>query len=218
MSGCNDKELGRLLHDYELGLLSDEDAHRFEMHLYDCDYCLAQVRDFMDVSRILSDDPDARAMIESIAGSTKPEKHKRHFSPFLRILIAAVLFVVIAVPVYRYAIHDKLRADVQTLDLMPTRAGGGDVIYLEQGGNVDISFFVNSSFQGHADIVITDLAGDTAWYKHNFADINGRGLGEITLPVSSFSEGHYIFILRPVNDTIQAAEVQYMFRVKDRAP
>jgi len=218
MSGCIDKELGQLLHDYELGLLSDEDVHRFEMHLYDCDYCLAQVRDFMDVSRILTKDPDARALIESIAGGTETEKRKVHFSPFLKILIATILLAVIAVPVYRYAVHEKPSGAAQILELMQTRAGGSDVIYLEKGGDVEIDFFVNPSFQGHADIVITDLAGDTAWYKHDFANIYGHGLGKITIPISSFSEGHYIFILRPVNDTIQAAGVQYMFRVKDRAP
>jgi hypothetical protein len=214
MSGCIDKELGQLLHDYELGLLSDEDTHRFEMHLYDCEYCLAQVREFMDVSRILSEDHDAHALIESIASSAETEKHRKNISPFLKILIAAVLLVVIAVPVYRYAVYEKHPVAIQTLELMPTRAGGSDVIYLKKGGDVDIGFFVNPSFQGHADIVITDLAGDTAWYKHNFTNINGHGLGKITLPVSSFSEGHYIFILRPVNDTVQATEVQYMFRVK----
>jgi tetratricopeptide (TPR) repeat protein len=96
MSDCIDKNIGRMLHDFELGLLSKEDRYRFEMHLYDCDYCLDQVREFMDVSRILSEDPDALELIEKVAAESV-KKDKKLFTPFLKILAAAAVLLLILI-------------------------------------------------------------------------------------------------------------------------
>ena len=67
MSSCTNKELGQLLHDYELGMLTEEDRHRFAMHLYECGHCLDLAREFMYVSRIIKHDPDARAIVRGLA-------------------------------------------------------------------------------------------------------------------------------------------------------
>ncbi len=215
MSDCIDKKLGRLLHDYELGLLSDEDSRRFEMHLYECDYCLEQVREFMDVSKFIAADRDSKAIIEEAASETGPGENKKKSAPFIRLLIAAAIALVIIIPVYKFVLYDKPVSITQTLELLPTRTGGNDVIYLEKGGNVDIGFYVNPWFKGQADILISDVAGDTTFYKHDFDNINDEGFGRLILPISSFSQGHYIFILRPTNDSTPVREVQYMFRVKN---
>jgi hypothetical protein len=213
MSGCIDTKVGQLLHDYELGLLSKDDNHRFEMHLYDCDYCLGQVHEFMDVSKILSKDTDARALTEKIAGESGIKKEKKKHSPFLRLLIAAILVAVIVVPVYRYGIYEAPSDAVQTLELLPARTGGSDIIYLDQGGDVSISFFVANGFEGSVDITISKVDGDTVLSLRDFTDFNERGLGTITFPVFDFSEGHYMLQVQP-SDTAAAPDRLYMFRVK----
>lgn len=210
MSGCINKELGQLLHDYELGLLSDEDNNRFEMHLYECEHCLAQVRDFMDASKILVGDPDAQDLVEKLARESEGE---RKHSPFLKLLIAAILVVVIAVSVYRFGIYEEPPGIVQTLELLPTRTGGSYIIFLEKGGDVSISFFVADGFRGSVDITISKVDGDTILSLLEYTDINEMGLGNISLPVTKFSEGHYMLQIHP-SDSTTVPDRLYMFRVK----
>lgn len=213
MNGCIDPKTGQLLHDYELRLLSEEDKHQFEMHLYGCDYCLAQVQDFVDASKILAGDPDAQALIEKIARESEAKKEKKKSSPLIKLLIAAILVVVIAVPVYRYSIYKKRSDVVQTLELLPTRTGGNDILYLEKGGDATISFYVAEGFEGSVHLVISKVDGGTVVSQKDFTNINDRGMGSITLPISDFSEGHYMLQVSPT-DSIAVPERLYMFRVK----
>lgn len=213
MSGCNNKELGQLLHDYELGLLSDQDTHRFEMHLYDCDYCLAQVREFTDISRILVKDPDVRALVEKVAGESGIERDKKKHSPFLKLVIAAILVVIIAIPIYRFGIYEESPGITQILELLPTRTGGSDVISIDDGGSVEIRFFMAEKFTGEVDLLIINISGDTVVNEVGFSEFNDRGLGVIVLPVQEFTKGHYQLVATPCSDT-SVQKRTYMFRVK----
>lgn len=216
MSDCTNQEMGRLLHDYELNMLSAEDKHQFELHLYECDHCLALVREFTSVSRIMKTDPDAKAIIEGVADESSDVSHgrtRKESSPFTKLLIAAVIVAVLGIPVYLFWLQPDKTAVVQTLELLPTRAGGSDVIYLEKGGGVEINFFVSESFMGEADLIISSIAGDTVINTPGFSDFNDRGLGSITLPVSVFLSGHYMLTIRP--DSASGVEERvYMFSVK----
>jgi hypothetical protein len=209
MSDCVDKKLGQLLHDYELGLLSNEDNRRFEMHLYECDYCLEQVREFMDVSRIISKDPDAVALIENVA----EKSDKKKTSPYLRLLIAAILVVIVAIPVYRYGIYEVPSDEIQTLELLPTRVGGSDVIYLEKGGNVELRFFLAKEYRGAAIVTIMNIKGDTVVVIPDFSEFDANGMGTIIIPISDFDEGHYSITIVPSTDS-EIPDRIYMFRAK----
>jgi len=213
MKECSNKGLGQLLHDYELGLLSEEDNHRFEMHLYECDFCLAQAKEFIDVSKILAKDPEAKALINKIAEEPEGKEGKKRTSPLLKLLIAAILVVVIAIPVYKYGINEKGPAVVQTLDFLPSRAGGSDILYLEKGGDAAINFFISEYFHGSVELVISKVGGDTILSLPDFDKINDHGMGTITLPVDDFSAGHYMLQVSP-SDNSASPDRLYMFRVK----
>ncbi|MEZ5360212.1 MAG: tetratricopeptide repeat protein [Candidatus Zixiibacteriota bacterium] len=43
MSDCRDKQIERLLYPYELGMLSEQEAERVELHILDCDSCREKV-------------------------------------------------------------------------------------------------------------------------------------------------------------------------------
>jgi hypothetical protein len=209
-------DMGRLLHDYELDMLSTEDKQQFELHLYECDHCLSQIREFMDISRVIRHDRDAQAIVRDIAGKqddgeTRPTQ--TWASPYIKLLIAAVICVAIALPVYRYWLQSEKTSVVQTLELLPSRAGGNDIIYLEKGGDAEISFYVAERFQGEADLIISNIAGDTVINTPGFSDFNDRGLGSIVLPVSNFSDGHYMLTIKPDPETGLEERI-YMFRVK----
>jgi hypothetical protein len=209
-------DMGRLLHDYELDMLSTEDKQQFELHLYECDHCLSLVREFMSVSRIIRHDQDARAIVQDIVGEQEDRTSRptqTWASPYIKLLIAAVICVAIALPVHRYWLQSDKTSVVQTLELLPSRAGGNDIIYLEKGGDVEISFFVAEQFQGEADLIISSIAGDTVLHTPGFSDFNDQGLGSITLSVSKFSDAHYMLTIIPVPETGLEERI-YMFRVK----
>jgi hypothetical protein len=214
MSNCTDKKLGMLLHDYELGLLSEEDTDRFEMHLYECDYCLAQVREFMDISKFIAGDRDSKAIIEEAASQPEPAKAKKSSAPIIKLLIAAAIALVIFIPVYKFVLYDKPVSITQTLELLPTRTGGNDIIYLDKGGNVQISFYMADNFRGPADLTITKVNGDTVISIKGFTDFSERGIGMIKVPVTKFSAGHYMLHIIPASDVSGQNEKLYMFRVK----
>lgn len=67
MSNCTDRKIGRLLHHYELGLLSDEDRRRFEMHLLECDICFEDVRQFRQQALLMKNDNEVKYTINEIA-------------------------------------------------------------------------------------------------------------------------------------------------------
>jgi len=161
-------------------------------------------------------DRDARAVIQNIPGElnlTETERIRKKPFSFTRYLIAAVIVMVIAAPAYWYLQRTETAQAVQSLELLSSRGGGSDIIYLEKGGDVEISFYLAENFEGEADLTISSIDGDTVLCVAGFRNFNDKGLGSITLPVSDFSDGHYMLTIKPDSRT-DIEERVYMFRVK----
>lgn len=198
-----------MLHDYELGYLSEDDQYQFELHLYECEYCASQVRGFIEESRIMKTDPEARKVIAGAAKST-PKVRKA----YLRLLMAAVLVLIVAVPVYKLGMVDDVGEIHQTLELFPTRSGGTDVIYLDRDGSAEIRFYANNSFRDGADILLSRFEGDTVRHIPDFSDFTEDGFGALIMPLSDLHEGHYILKISSSSGIDSTHDIQYMFRVK----
>jgi hypothetical protein len=217
MKNCTDKQLGRMLHDYELGQLSEEDARRFELHLYECAYCEAQLRDLMYVSRTLIHDQDATRLISSLASEdnqTSMQGGREHWSKATKLLIAAAAVMILAVSSYFYLTPSDTGTVVQTLRLLPQRSAGNDVLYLEKGGMAEISFFASEKLRRSAVIVIAEVGGDTVRVYTDFSDFSSQGIGRLTIPLSELSEGHFTLSIKPGESSAAAPEITYLFRVK----
>ena len=213
MSQCIDKDVGQLLHDYELGLLSADDNRRFEMHLYECDHCLNQVREFRDTSRILIGDPDFQKLTSDLAGDDRaPDSSKRTF-PFVKYLMVAVIVLAIAVPLYRLAFFEDMPPVTQTLELNPARAGANNIVYLDDGGDVEIRFFIADNFAASINLTISTVEGDTLLAQSDFNEYAAPGVGKICLPLAKFSEGHYVLTVSP-EPPGAVSHRTYMFRVE----
>jgi hypothetical protein len=170
----------------------------------------------MDVSRIMIHDSDAKHLVESLTGEEEKRDaaERKAWTPSTKLLIAAAIVLVLAVPVYRFWLQPEHAAVVQTLELLPTRTTGSDVVYLEKGGEVEITFFAGEELRTSADIVIAEFEGDTVLVRPEFSDFNEQGLGTLTLPVSEFSLGHFVLVVNPIVGDTVSQEIHYMFRVK----
>ncbi|UCC44669.1 MAG: tetratricopeptide repeat protein [Candidatus Zixiibacteriota bacterium] len=63
MSECIDKQLGRLLHAYELGMLSEEESDALEVHMLECMYCNDKVRQLQNTCDLLRHSPELRDFV-----------------------------------------------------------------------------------------------------------------------------------------------------------
>jgi len=68
MKDCTDSRLEKLLHHYELGLLSEEDHLAVELHLYECEHCFARVEKFERAARLIRHDSAVRTSVNRLAG------------------------------------------------------------------------------------------------------------------------------------------------------
>ena len=213
MSQCTNTKIGQMLHNYELGLLSDEDKKRFELHLYECDHCAGQVREFNDVTRYLLADEAFKGITSKIAREGEADSKPRKFTTVFRYLVAATLVLAVAFTVYKIGIYKETPRVTQTIELNPARMATDNTIYLADGGDVEIKFFVADGFEGTLDLTIVSLTGDTILSRKDFSGYAATGIGKVQLRVSRFVAGYYILTATP--DSLSGVPTRvYMFRVK----
>jgi len=67
MKNCTDSRIEKLLHHYELGLLSEEDRLAVELHLYECERCFARIEQFERAARLIRHDSTVHSSINRLA-------------------------------------------------------------------------------------------------------------------------------------------------------
>ncbi|MFH1699188.1 MAG: tetratricopeptide repeat protein [Candidatus Zixiibacteriota bacterium] len=99
MSKCTDKALGQLIHPYELDLLPEDQRQNFEIHLYHCNYCFENVKQFKDTSRLLNEDAELRIIVEKAVKETKTKPiHSgffRRFMPASAVILALLIILIV---------------------------------------------------------------------------------------------------------------------------
>jgi tetratricopeptide (TPR) repeat protein len=108
MSDCIDKKYQRLIHLYELDLLSDHDKEQFELHMMHCDACFEEIEEFKKASDHLVFSNSVRDTIRSISDSEsktaeRAKAIKLRFSRRLipiTVTVAIILFLLILKPWY----------------------------------------------------------------------------------------------------------------------
>ncbi|MFZ5980832.1 MAG: tetratricopeptide repeat protein, partial [Candidatus Zixiibacteriota bacterium] len=101
MSGCSDKKFEKMLHAYELGMLSESEREELELHLMDCEYCFRQVQQFEKAGTLLRDDPEVRSTLVEITEKSdnrpspvsemKPVSKRKYWPTLVPVSIAAVI-------------------------------------------------------------------------------------------------------------------------------
>ena len=67
MGECTNKHYKDLLHFYELGMLSEDDHKKFEIHLIECENCFNKVQQFKNVAKHIRQYTDVREVVKEIA-------------------------------------------------------------------------------------------------------------------------------------------------------
>ena len=215
MSACVDTSLGQMIHNYELGLLTEDDREKFEIHLLECDYCRGLASDFLDVSRVLRHDPEAHAVIDDVIGDTDADQtdSAKHPTTISKLLLAAAAVLVLAFPIHKYVLDSESLDVSQTIALFPTRSDAGAIIDIEKGRAVELKFFISEGFDSTVSLALIRIGGDTVTSQISYSEFDANGTGTITVPVSRFATGHYSLIIEPHGDSTGTERLQYFFRV-----
>ncbi len=226
MTACKDKNLGTLLHAYELDALPDEDIEMFEIHLLTCESCYEQVRSFERESSFLRSEDFVQ---EAIGGDTGIEVMKSsslfnkllHYlwprTPFVfRPAIAYLLVLLLILPAY-FGLQSIKRDDirpVRTVDLIPERSNSGNFISISDKKDGLISFVLRGAVPGRPYRVrIESETGQVLFSNEAFTDFDEYETGRLLLPVSMMIPGDYRLVITDLQITPLSLNKEYRFSI-----
>jgi len=222
MAGCTDNDVGRLLHDYEMGWLSEDDDERFELHLMDCQYCFSEVMKFRHTATLLSEDDVIKAAIKSVEHGTGlwsrlwqllwPEG-SLITKPAFSYLVILILLPMAYMGVNRETGSEDSVRTVHAVDLVSIR-GFLQEFRLEEEKDLVISFsFAGAVPNRHYRIGLYSGNGDII---HEDGQINFdiRQVARLCVPYNVLSEGEYLIIIEDPLDLSPIGTDTLRFRVK----
>ena len=77
MSRCQDDRFSKMLHRYELDLLSPEERQEFELHLLECEACFEEIQGFREIARHLNRSEAVRRTITDELEAAAPSPRRR---------------------------------------------------------------------------------------------------------------------------------------------
>jgi tetratricopeptide (TPR) repeat protein len=153
MKRCTNKDIQRLLYGYELGILSDEERERVEVHLFECEICFNQVEQFKPAVRLIKRDADVR---EVMRNSDRPDRRPFWSRPIVRTsLAAAAVFVFLLVQPWRIRIEttDEVLAFPNLIAIMYFQNLTGSDPNRQWGAIVTDLLITDFSESGHLSVM-----------------------------------------------------------------
>jgi hypothetical protein len=225
MSECIDREIGDLLLGYELGMLSKEEAERFEDHLLACQHCYDELRGFEREAALLAGNSEIRtdfvrsfrkeAGPRSLLSSLRTYLWPRMPLPF-RPAIAYALILLMAIPAYHgLRMADRTRVfSAPTVVLTAVRSNDNAVLRADDQpyGLVEViledavsdkSYEVVVEFVESGEIILT---GNLDHFDHN-------GVDRLWLPLEALRSGLYRLTVIDTEATPSRNRWEYDFTV-----
>ncbi|MCB2229674.1 zf-HC2 domain-containing protein [bacterium] len=222
MKSCTNKEIGHMVHAFEIGVLSDEDKDRFIAHLLECDHCFEKVQSLRKAVGLIRFDQDIRSDVQQVVAVAGEAERKAQswyqklvVLPAVRFAAAAALVLVVALPVVWSVLERGGPKTLQTVSLSPTRSVGNNIITMGLGDAVEVRFVLpGAGLESAAIVTISPNGGAPVYVDSNFHDFDQGGLGSITVPLQDFSPGIYQLQVRDAQDSTTAGERTYVLLVK----
>jgi len=221
MSRCTSPEIGKLMHAYELGQLSETDMAAFEEHLVICSHCYDEVARFEPAAGLLRADSE----IQVLAAATARADQKAGWLTKLKsvlwpggtplVLKPAVTYIALALLVYPayLGLRDGSAPTVQstqTVVLSGTRSTTQPLA--DNSAPVALVFRVGGAAAGDTLIVsIADEAGFIVFSDPAFSRLSPARLGTISFAQGALAAGPYsLTIADQAGDTL----AEYRFRIE----
>jgi hypothetical protein len=226
MSKCVDTHIGKLLHDYEMGWLSDNERERFEMHLMECPYCFEEVRQFRHAAELLSEDETVRAAVAGAVEDVEREvtfwqRVRDLFWPKTNVLLKPAfvyLLIVLLLPlVYRGISHrqpggDRVRA-VRMIDLVSTR-GPLQTVRPQAGDDLVLNFGYEAAIPDRQYRVLLKSEKQDTMYLNAGFGFDRRQAARLIVPHTLLSPGEYLLVIEDSTDTLMPGGDTLRFRVE----
>lgn len=230
MSGenCINPKIGSLMHAYELGILTDEDAERFEMHILKCSHCFNEVKDFEPESELLASADSVLGEIISSADTgieiaSRPSALKQIWNhiwpdkPFIfRPAVAFVLILLLMYPAYKGIMPaGKLEVKpVFAISLFPMRSIEPISAKIEEGRDIILSFVYQGAIPGKKYIVeLIDRSGNVVIRSDSFADFDEFEMGQLLIPHGYLDPGIYKLKISDAEDPASDDAQSYTFEL-----
>lgn len=227
MAECTNKDIGKLLHGYEIGILSESDCEIFETHLLECEHCHNSLLEFEQKASLLKNSPKAKAVIDEIlmdeaAAESLLGRIWNHLwpkAPFIfKPAVAYLLVLILIIPAYmglRRSEMATVNEIKQTIILSPIRTAP-QVLSKSESDNALLMFrFDGYQPGGKYNIVIESANKDTIYRNDDFKSFDEREIGSLNLTISKMEPGPYRIIITDLQANSSATGQEYWFRIKE---
>lgn len=210
MTTCTDPAMGRLLAEYELGLLKSSEMEAFEVHALSCDRCFAELDRMTDVSAILRASLPAWETVREAAESPEPTPWYRRVGrwlwpadgPWLKPALSLAAVLLLAPLAWRgwnptLSPHQESAIrQVQELVLTSLR---GEAASPRVSPATDVDLILVFGFElgspGRAiEVTLIGPLNDTLYQSHEF-ELDGSLQGKLNLKSGSRATGVHTLVL-----------------------
>lgn len=229
-STCADNSVQLMLHAWELGVLSEQDAERVERHLLVCDECFEKVRNFERTSELLrSDSRILEGADERVAVAQNAKQPRRRWRDYLwpagplllKPGLAYFLVLLLLIPAIKGLLSgpgaSTAVTEVRTLSLYPDRSGSLSAVDVSGGEDLIVSFVYRGVVSGGVYTVkLSSERGEVVYFDRDFTGFDDFETGSLSIPSERLHTGGYVLTISNAGDSTGSGTEEYRFQVVRR--
>jgi hypothetical protein len=206
-TACINGKVGDLLHAYELGILSPEEADKFEVHLLDCEYCAQKVAAFGRQAEILrsgrqvaEEIAEQAAEVADVTGEASGmwARFWPTGSPFLKPGLLLLIILILLIPAYRgmFIAKSPQIGPPQVVNLVPFRDSEPECFDRSRRGDGLLTFVYPGAATGKPYIIqIGSESGEIIFADSSYAAFDEYGTGRLLFPAKLMKPGRYKLLI-----------------------
>ena len=226
MKDCTDKNLGKLLHAYEIGILSEQECEQFETHLLGCEHCHSMLESFEERASLLATSEKVKEVVgESVRRKVTEEPFIARMwnliwpkAPLmLRPAVAYILVLLMIIPAYQGLMRssDEQIRSVQTVRLLPGRSTAENTLEVSSGNNGLLSFVFRGAIAGESYRVMIVAEDDEVIFRDDaFKGFDEYETGRLLLPIAELTPGGYRLVITDPRADPSVGRTEYSFRIE----
>ena len=210
---CTDPSLGKLLHEYEMGLLGEDEKQAFEQHLIACESCFDDAEAMRQPMGLFRSNASLRQSLQPSETEARMEDSffKRlglylwpsgsfWSKPAVSMALLCLVVALSAGELLRTPSPKEARAAVM-LGLSDTRAAGINEITLSRSEDLVLSFsFLSGSPDSRYEVAVVNSNGDVIYTTSDFR-FDRQLIGRLVLDSRRLESGRYTLTINDPNDS-----------------